>query len=123
MRERTEKVRGNTRSAPWAGWSGGGVLPRLRLEEGAEGGWELSAGAEDTRVHGPPGILGLELTGEDQQDVRAGKATSWTARLGLLRKVDLRTLLLPVSLRVLGPMPSSWQTLRAHTLHYKPLTI
>lgn len=43
----------------------------------------------------PPGILGLELTGEDQQDGRAGKATSWTARLGLLRKVDLRTLLLP----------------------------
>lgn len=72
---------------------------------------------------GPPGTPGLELPREDEQDGRAGKATSQTARLGLLRKVDLRTLLLPVSLRVLGPMPSSWQTLRAHTLHYKPLTV
>ena len=39
------------------------MLPRLRLEEGAEGGFELSAGAEDAQVRGPPGILGLELTG------------------------------------------------------------
>ena len=98
------------------------MLPRLRLEEGAEGGSELSAGAEDAQVRGPPGILGLELTGEGQQGGRAARP-SWTARLGLSRKAGLRTLLLPVSLRVLSPMPSSWQTLRAHTLHYKPLTI
>ena len=113
-------VRGNTRRAPWAGWSGGGALSHPRLEEGAEGGGELFAGAEAAQVHSP---LGLELPREDKQDGRAGKATSWTARLGLLRKVDLRTLLLSMSLRVLGPMPSSWQTLRAHILHYKPLTI
>lgn len=49
-------------------------------------------------MRGPPGTPGLELPREDEQDGRTGKTTSRTARLGLLRKVDLRTLLLPVSL-------------------------
>lgn len=41
-------------------------------------------------MRGPPGTPGLELPREDEQDGRTGKTTSRTARLGLLRKVDLR---------------------------------